>query len=422
MKPTSAKLDAVEALRARVPAPLFVLKLYVLMEDPESRGVVEWGADGASLVIKDREALEETILPKYFGHGTLKSFVRQLNAHGFCKARRRSCSCNSAPIEYSHPDFVEGDPDRLCFIRRQLNRRRPSNTSSCGGSPAPSHTPLRRARASPQTPVAQLMNPAFDANIPPLRRRPSNTSSCADSPAPSHTPLRRAGASPQTPVALLDPAFDANIPPLRPRDASLPPLRPRTPVSDLLQLDLDLNTPPPPPPLEDLPDVPAMNLGLPQMPVVGGQSGASDVQASPDVPFTGLAVSEPVQQMHASIPSAHANVQPANLQPANLQPAYANVYEAQEPCTGAATGDEAPIMSFPQLYPPPPPLPPTEVGASKDVAWPHWDMSEALPPDLPEAVQLASEMPPPQLTSLSMQAMPQQPWSSHHLPANIHLM
>lgn len=367
MKPSSKtlKLDKVEELRAKVPAPLFALKVYVLLEDPQSRGIAEWGPNGTSFVIKNRDALEATTLPKYFGHGTLKSFVRQLNAHGFSKSKRRVCSCNSEPIEYSHPDFVEGDPDRLCFIRRQLNRRRPSNTSSCGSSPGISHVPLRRAGASPQTPVKELLNPGFD---------------------------------------------------------SLPPFRPRGSVSELLERNLQLNTPeihehgfaqtcaetgPPTYP----------SLASLQTPVIGAMSG---------------------------------KVQPETELPLSELDSAVGVSEALDPCTGASTADEMPFsLSLPTLYPPPPPPPDDtddcsstyyhEVEADCLLEGSHWEAmaeglcapslptqpppqmppSQILPPQMPTAELLPSQMLPPHL--MSRDGSHQRPWCED-VPINGMLM
>ena len=46
---------------------------------------VEWGPEGDTFVVKDQDLFSKKILPNYFKHQRMNSFVRQLNMYGFKK-------------------------------------------------------------------------------------------------------------------------------------------------------------------------------------------------------------------------------------------------------------------------------------------------------------------------------------------------
>lgn len=67
--------------------PAFVEKLWDILEAREDPISLEWTEHGQSFIIKDKEVLCSSILPKYFKHSNLSSFVRQLNMYNFRKIR-----------------------------------------------------------------------------------------------------------------------------------------------------------------------------------------------------------------------------------------------------------------------------------------------------------------------------------------------
>ena len=54
-------------------------------------------------MIRDITKFQEIVLPKYFRHRKINSFIRQLNMYGFHKSRKE----NTKSI-FSHPYFLKG--------------------------------------------------------------------------------------------------------------------------------------------------------------------------------------------------------------------------------------------------------------------------------------------------------------------------
>jgi len=63
----------------------FIAKTYLIVNSDEPTAC--WVHGGKSFVILDPKRFSETVLPKYFKHNKLTSFVRQLNLYGFHKMR-----------------------------------------------------------------------------------------------------------------------------------------------------------------------------------------------------------------------------------------------------------------------------------------------------------------------------------------------
>ena len=52
---------------------------------------IRWAQDGTSFWIGAPDALESTVLPRFFKHNRMAFFVKQLKAYGFCAKRGASC-------------------------------------------------------------------------------------------------------------------------------------------------------------------------------------------------------------------------------------------------------------------------------------------------------------------------------------------
>ena len=76
------------ALEAHVPE--FIMKIYYILEKNEFSDVICWSSSGSEVHIKDPKALEDTVLPLYFRHKKVESFVRQLNMYRFNKVNKFS--------------------------------------------------------------------------------------------------------------------------------------------------------------------------------------------------------------------------------------------------------------------------------------------------------------------------------------------
>jgi len=86
-------------------------KTFEMVSDLSTDEVVAWSGDD-SFIVKNPGDFSIHILPCYFKHNNLSSFVRQLNIYGFRKV-------NSDCWEFSHPNFRRGWFNLLKEIKRR---------------------------------------------------------------------------------------------------------------------------------------------------------------------------------------------------------------------------------------------------------------------------------------------------------------
>jgi hypothetical protein len=92
----------------------------MLSESPTD--IVGWSHDGLSFAVINAEKFAEQIIPRYFKHKNLASFVRQLNFYGFRKVKNhRNTVTEEDVIEFKHPQFQRDRPDLLSEIKRAAN-------------------------------------------------------------------------------------------------------------------------------------------------------------------------------------------------------------------------------------------------------------------------------------------------------------
>lgn len=94
--------------------PRFIENLYAMLEDSTSFSIISWSRAGNSIQIKNVADLETKVLPQFFKHSNLQSFVRQLNMYGFVKIGR-----DASVREYQNENFIRGRPELLLVIRRK---------------------------------------------------------------------------------------------------------------------------------------------------------------------------------------------------------------------------------------------------------------------------------------------------------------
>lgn len=94
----------------------FLSKLYQLVSAISTDSCVTWTEDGDSFVITNQEHFSRNVLPVYFKHSNIRSFIRQLNTYGFRK--RANISSNDDCVEFYHPKFRKGQPGMLMKIKR----------------------------------------------------------------------------------------------------------------------------------------------------------------------------------------------------------------------------------------------------------------------------------------------------------------
>ncbi|KAF1897599.1 hypothetical protein Lal_00032356 [Lupinus albus] len=92
--------------------PPFLLKTYMVVEDPATDDVVSWNSEGTAFVVWQPAEFASDILPTLFKHNNFSSFVRQLNTYGFHKVA-------TSRWEFCNEKFKKGEREILREIRRR---------------------------------------------------------------------------------------------------------------------------------------------------------------------------------------------------------------------------------------------------------------------------------------------------------------
>lgn len=101
-------------------AQFFLNKLYDILSNPKHSHIICWAGDGDRFNILNPKALQKEIIPVYFKHKNLKSFVRQLNLHGFKKIRVGARITESTIDSYRHTLFRQNRPELVSQIKRKV--------------------------------------------------------------------------------------------------------------------------------------------------------------------------------------------------------------------------------------------------------------------------------------------------------------
>lgn len=102
--------------------PAFLTKLWTLVEDANTDDMICWDASGVSFHIYDQARFAKEILPLYFKHSNIASFIRQLNMYGFRKVIHMESGAIKSEwddVEFHHPYFVRGEECLLVNIKRK---------------------------------------------------------------------------------------------------------------------------------------------------------------------------------------------------------------------------------------------------------------------------------------------------------------
>ncbi|KAK6982555.1 heat shock factor protein-like isoform X1 [Biomphalaria glabrata] len=113
---------AVENTAGNVPA--FLIKLWTLVEDPSTDELIQWDSSGTSFHVFDQQRFSREILPLYFKHNNIASFVRQLNMYGFRKVThvdQGGLKIEKDDLQFQHQFFQRGERDMLQFIKRKVS-------------------------------------------------------------------------------------------------------------------------------------------------------------------------------------------------------------------------------------------------------------------------------------------------------------
>ncbi|XP_076336048.1 uncharacterized protein LOC143239106 isoform X2 [Tachypleus tridentatus] len=105
--------------------PGFPMKLWKLVDDPNCDDLVSWNADGTSFIISNQAKFAKDLLPKYFKHNNMASFIRQLNLYGFRKRsnlEHGSMRGENDILEFYHRFFLKDQEGLLEKIKRKVQR------------------------------------------------------------------------------------------------------------------------------------------------------------------------------------------------------------------------------------------------------------------------------------------------------------
>jgi len=104
--------------------PAFLSKLWTMVDHPDTDYLISWTEGGASFVIKNQQQFTEALLPYYYKHSNMASFIRQLNMYGFKKvisADSGGLKGEKEEQEFSHPLFIHGQEHLLELIKRKAS-------------------------------------------------------------------------------------------------------------------------------------------------------------------------------------------------------------------------------------------------------------------------------------------------------------
>nr|XP_020477126.1 heat shock factor protein 1 isoform X2 [Monopterus albus] len=104
--------------------PAFLNKLWILVEDPDTDPLICWSPSGTSFHVFDQGRFSKEVLPKFFKHNNMASFIRQLNMYGFRKVVHIEQGGLVKPerddTEFQHPFFIRGQEHLLENIKRKV--------------------------------------------------------------------------------------------------------------------------------------------------------------------------------------------------------------------------------------------------------------------------------------------------------------
>ncbi|KAI5967572.1 CTA8 [Candida margitis] len=107
--------------------PAFVMKIWSMVNDKSNDEYIRWNDDGKTFQVFKREDFVHKILPAYFKHQNMSSFVRQLNMYGFHKVQditngtlypNGDKSGGDEVWQFENPNFIRGREDLLDNIVR----------------------------------------------------------------------------------------------------------------------------------------------------------------------------------------------------------------------------------------------------------------------------------------------------------------
>ncbi|KAG5622697.1 hypothetical protein H5410_007915 [Solanum commersonii] len=101
----------------------FVLKIYEMLADIQFKSLISWSNNGTSFIIHDNHKFAVEVLPRFFRHNNISSFVCQLNSYGFKKV-------SWDKFEFRHDCFQRGKGQWLRNIKRKISKSQMNEQST----------------------------------------------------------------------------------------------------------------------------------------------------------------------------------------------------------------------------------------------------------------------------------------------------
>lgn len=109
----------------------FLQKLYDMITacDAAEPNLAQWTSDGSMFVVKDPKRFAKDIIPQYYDHSNLNSFVRQLNYYDFSKVKTKPPrkvdfdKSTAKHITFCNTNFKQGETELLSEIKRSTKKQ-----------------------------------------------------------------------------------------------------------------------------------------------------------------------------------------------------------------------------------------------------------------------------------------------------------
>lgn len=113
--------------------PAFLSKLWKMVNDPTTDHLISWGQSGSTFVIENKAQFWYELLPVYYKHNNMSSFVRQLNMYGFHKiSTYEGIESDKDELQFFHQYFQRHKPDLLKNIKRKVTANHKSDGATAG--------------------------------------------------------------------------------------------------------------------------------------------------------------------------------------------------------------------------------------------------------------------------------------------------
>ncbi|CAG9817018.1 unnamed protein product [Phaedon cochleariae] len=110
--------------------PAFLGKLWKMVNDPNTDHLISWSPAGNSFIIQNQAQFWYELLPLYYKHNNMSSFVRQLNMYGFHKistVENGAMDSDKDEIQFYHRYFQKDQPELLNNIKRKVTTSKSEN-------------------------------------------------------------------------------------------------------------------------------------------------------------------------------------------------------------------------------------------------------------------------------------------------------